>query len=51
MSGDRAITVMDVDKIMAAEALKCMPDQKSDWTSSSGNNTSCGCNGTDRVSI
>lgn len=31
-SGDRTVTVTDIDKKMAAEALKRMADQRMDWT-------------------
>ena len=31
-SGDRTFTVTDIDKKMAAEALKRMADQRMDWT-------------------
>lgn len=31
-SGDRSVTVTDLDKEMATEALKRMADQRMDWT-------------------
>ena len=31
-SGDRTVTVTDLDKKMATEALKRMADQRYDWT-------------------
>lgn len=31
-SGDRTVTVTDIDKKMAAEVLKRMADQRMDWT-------------------
>lgn len=31
-SGDRTVTVTDIDKKIAAEALKRMADQRMDWT-------------------
>ena len=30
--GDRSVTVTDLDKKMAADALKRMADQRMDWT-------------------